>query len=347
MTPFRFLVLLGICMAWGLHFSVIKSTITGVPPIFYAFMRMTVVAVLLIPFLRWHKGQMRPVLFAGLCFGALNYAFFFSGLKLVPASVGAILIEFYVPIAMLFSIIFLNEHVGWRRFFGAGLAVIGVMIIVGGGDEGLSPEDNLLIGGLLIIGGATAEAAGAILVKKIDGVKPLQLLAWFAVAGTLMTAFLTIIFERGQLDFLRADNTHLVFLAVGYSALIASIFGHTSYYWLLQRVDVSQVAPAGLMTTVFGILGGVFLLNETFTFQLVLGSVITMTGVAIIVVRSAQKASASETEPLPVAGPVGVRIQESNSVLHEASDVSEVIAEEADEMHAPTADDRKTPQDDS
>ncbi|MEM9233251.1 MAG: DMT family transporter, partial [Pseudomonadota bacterium] len=250
MTPFRFAVLVAVCVAWGLHFSVIKATISEVPPIFYVAMRMALVAALLIPFLKWHTGQMKFILAAAVCFGGLNYAFFFSGMKFVPASIGAILIEVYVPVAMIFSVIFLHEQVGWRRIFGAAMALGGVMIILSGGNEGLGPNDRLLLGGMLIMAGAVAEAAGAILVKKIDGVAPLQMLAWFGVVGALMAAVFTLLFERDQLAFMATPERTNIFMAILYSAVIASIFGHSCYYWLLQRVDVSQVAPAGLMTTV-------------------------------------------------------------------------------------------------
>ena len=327
MTPFRFAVLLAICVAWGLHFSVVKSTITGVPPIFYAAMRMTLVAVFLIPFLKWHRGQMKMIFAAGACFGALNYATFFSGLKYVPASIGAIVIEFYVPAAMIFSVIFLHERVGWRRIVGATLAIVGILIIISGGDTGLGPDDRLFLGGLLVMCGALSEAAGAILVKKIDAIAPLQMLAWFGAVGAVSCWIFTLLFEQNQFDFLSEAGRTNVFLAVLYSAVIASIFGHSSYYWLLQRVDVSQIAPAGLMTTVFAVAGGVFLLGETFTLRLAAGALVTMTGVAIIVVRSAQRATERETEPLPVAGPVGVRIEESNLATDNEPDASDEAEE--------------------
>ena len=311
MTPVRFAILLLVCTAWGLHFPVIKSTIGGVDPIFYAVMRMSLVALILAPLLRWHHGQMARVLMAGVFFGGLNYACMFSGLKYLPASIGAILIEFYVPIAMVFSIIFLNEKVGWRRVFGGALAFAGVMVILSGGDTGLSEGDSLVLGGIFILGAATSEAAGAILIKKIDGVSPLRLLAWFALVGSIVTLFLSAIFERDQFAFLNEEARSGILWAVLYSAVVASIIGHSSYYWLLQRLDVSQVAPAGLMTTVIAVAGGVFLLDETFSFRLAMGALVTMTGVAIIVFRSAQKATQKEAVPLPVVEPTGLTLSET------------------------------------
>lgn len=334
MTLFRFLVLMAVCAVWGIHFTVIKSTIDNVPPIFYVAIRMVLVAAILAPLLKWHIGQMPRVFAAALSLGFINYAFLFSGLKLVPASLGAILIEFYVPIAMIFSVLFLNERVGWRRIAGAVLACSGVFIIVSGGGAGLSVGDRFFLGASLILMAAVAEASGAILIKKIEGVSPLQLLAWFAVVGASCSMLLTLTIERDQLAFLSEPGRIGVLGALLYSALGASLFGHATYYWLLQRVDVSQLAPAGLMTTVIGVAAGVFILGEIFTFRLAIGAIVTMTGVAIIVFRSAQKATEKEAEPLPIAGPATLRFQENLSFEDEEHKDSDNKRKEKGEIDA-------------
>src|SRR3990172_6157066 len=80
------MVLIAMCAVWGLHFVVVKLAVGAAPPMFYAAARMTLVALIMAPFLGWHKGQMRTVLLGGLCLGALNYAFLFNGLRHATAS---------------------------------------------------------------------------------------------------------------------------------------------------------------------------------------------------------------------------------------------------------------------
>ena len=173
---------------------------------------------------------------------------------------------------------------------------------------------------MLIICGGMSEATGAIFIKKIHGVSALQLLSWFALIGSGLTLVLSLTLESGQFAFLGTPARGGIIAAVLYSAVIASIIGHASYYWLLQRLDVSQVAPAGLMTTVIAVGAGVFLLGETFTFRLAFGALLTMTGVAIIIFRSAQKAIEKEVEPLPVMGPAALRIEEANEMAEMEED---------------------------
>ncbi len=298
MKPARLLLLLGITLAWGLHFSVIKVTVDDVPPLFYVSLRMALVALLLTPFRRWHPGKMRTILIAGACFGGLNYAFMFWGLKLTTASVSAVVIESYVPIATLFSVLFLGERVGLPRIAGMTVALLGVAVIATGRSDATGSV-NLPLGALCIVTAATFEAAGAIFVKKVTGVSALGLLSWFGVVGASVTGLLSLLFERGQLEPFAPPTDWSVVAALAYSVLVASIFAHASYYYLLQRVEVSRLAGSGLLASVFAVGFGVTLLGEPLSPRFVVGGLMTLAGVGIVLLR--QEKARTKLAPEPVA----------------------------------------------
>jgi O-acetylserine/cysteine efflux transporter len=288
-------VLLTMCAVWGLHFVVIKLAVGAVPPMFYAAARMTLVAAIMSPFLRWRAGEMRYVLVAGLCLGAANYAFLFNGVKQATASASAIAIELYVPFATLLSVVFLGERIGWRRILGIGLAFAGVALIaLGRGEARISTGV-----GLVALAGLT-EAVGAILVKR-SRMKPQELLAWFAMIGTVFLWTATLLFERNQFESLAQSNRLLVLLAVVYSAVGGSIFGHTAYYWLLQRLPVSLVASSALLTTMLGVTFSVLLLNEPLTTRFLVGGVMAMGGIAVVLLRSTKGRIVEPGAPEPIA----------------------------------------------
>ena len=54
-------VMVVLCVAWGFHYVVNKAAVAEIPPIFYAAMRRTLVAVGLAPFLRWRSGKIRII----------------------------------------------------------------------------------------------------------------------------------------------------------------------------------------------------------------------------------------------------------------------------------------------
>lgn len=288
-------------MAWGFHYVVVKVAVGEIPPIFYAAVRMAIVAAVLSPFLRWRPGKMKLVLLAALCFGAVNYALLFSGLRLATASASAIANQLYVPFATILSVVFLKETIGWRRIVGIALAFGGVAVIAISRDQQVEGA-RIGIGVGLVAAATFVEANGSILVKKASGFKPWELLAWFGLVGAPCLFAISAATEQGRMAALAASDKRLVIGAVLYSALIASVFGHTAYYWLIQRRPVSEVASSTLLTTFFAVSFSVAILSEPFTLAFVIGGVMTLVGVAIVVLRAPQVApEPGAPEPIVIA----------------------------------------------
>ncbi len=282
-------VLLAMCLVWGFHFVVIKLAVGELPPMLYAAVRMTLVAVVMAPFLRWRADQMPAVLSAGVCLGALNYALMFTGLKYATASAAAIAMELHVPFATILSVIFLKDRVGWRRILGISLAFLGVAVIALGENGDGAPGSNIPLGVALVAGGAFSESVGAILVKKSTGFKPFELLAWFAVVGAVGLWLMTFLFETGQGAAFAASDKWLIAGAILYSAIGASVFGHSAYYWLLQRLPVSVVAPSVLLTMMIAVFFGVVLLGDPFGLRMIVGGLMVLAGVGVVILRNTKK----------------------------------------------------------
>ena len=116
---------------------------------------------------------------------------------------------------------------------------------------------------------------------------PRQLLAWFAVVGTAVLWPLTLSLEPGGVGEALA-RPKLLGLAMLYTAGFVSILAHGSYYWLLQRLPLSTVAPSGLLTTVIGVAGAVLILGEDFTWELAAGMALVLVGVGIVLWRQSR-----------------------------------------------------------
>lgn len=297
--PLREILLLAVvCLVWGGHMLVIRVTVADTPPMFYVAIRLTLMILILSPFLRWRTGSMLRVAAAGAFLAGFNYALMFTGFKYATASAGAIAMELSPPFATILSVIFLHEKVGWRRIAGIALAFLGVALIA------LNPtEQGVGVGVGLIALAALSEAAGSVLVKSLKGFRPIELLACFAVVGAVINWTGTAVFESGQIDSL-SNQPLAVGGAILYSIFLASIFGHTSYYWLLQRRPVSMIAPSLLLTTLFAVLLGVLILGEQLTPMMMAGGLMTIAGVGVILLRSSPKSPATvaagpEPHPAP------------------------------------------------
>lgn len=297
MSAKEIIVLIAICFVWGLHFVVIKLTVQGIAePLFYAAMRVSLVTLILLPFLKWQRGQMKFVLLGGLGYGALNYAFMFPALKLTTAAAATIAIELYMPLSIIMSAIFLGERVGRYRIAGVALAFLGVIVLAStksGGEIG----PYYALGIAMIAVAALAESIGAVGVKKTNDIHPLSLLAWFTLIGSCVLWPLSFVLEDNQLKAFAPEVRWKFAAAVTYSVLLVSIFAHASYYWLLARQPMYRVASSGVLTTFFGVVFGITLLGEPITPHFIIGGFLAISGVIIILRRNQSHAREALDEP--------------------------------------------------
>lgn len=289
MAPRELIMLVLMCIVWGSHLVVLRATAGElVDPLFYAALRMTLVALILSPLLKIHPGQMIRIACAGFCLGGLNYAFMFTGFSYAPASIGAMVMELYVPVTMVMAVIFLKERIGLPRITGMLLAIAGVGLIAWSSSSAGGGDAPLVGIGLLVLA-ILSEASGAIFVKKIEGVRPLELLGWFAIFGSGLLWTATLSLESDQLAVFGEDTLWPFLAALSFTVFGASLFGHTTFYWLIQRLPVNQVSSSTLMATIIAVSGGVLFLGEPITWQFLVGGAMTLAGVGVILIRTRPK----------------------------------------------------------
>tara|TARA_R110001592_G_scaffold289488_1_gene558648 strand:+ start:28 stop:930 length:903 start_codon:yes stop_codon:yes gene_type:complete len=276
-----FLLLFAVCLVWGLNIVLTRWVVAdvGVPPLFFAAVRFTGVALFLIPFLKPKPADLKMLFIIAMLIGSLNFALLFMGLQQAEASAAAVTGQLGVPISTLMSMAFLGETIGWRRGLGIMLAFAGVVLIaVDPGSFGIS------VGLLYIVASAFIGSAGGILMKRMSPISGMQMQAWVGLFSFLPLFLVSGLFESNQLERYLAGGWP-VWLASLFAIVGVSIFGHGAFYTLIKKYDVSLLSPLTLMTPIWGVIFGIVLLNEPITARLVLGSVISLTGVFVIAVR--------------------------------------------------------------
>jgi O-acetylserine/cysteine efflux transporter len=274
-----FLVLIN--LIWGFNLIASKVGVLHFPPILFTALRFSILALVLLPFLRWHPGQMQRLLLAAALSGGLQYAVLFMGIRATPdVSSVAIAGQLGVPFTTLLSVLFLGEVIRWRRGLGIALAFLGVAIIA------FQPHLLASRAGLaLVVASALIGSAGLVAVKSLGAsLKPLELQAWFALSGLPLLYPLSAWLEDGQGAAL-ASASALDWGALLFTALVSSLIAHTGYYWLVRRYPVTSVSPLTTLSPVFGVAFGVLLYGDALTARILLGGLATLIGVTIIARR--------------------------------------------------------------
>ena len=283
MRPSHLVFVVLINLIWGFNIVTGKVGVIEFKPMLFTFLRFALLALVLAPFLRIHRGRMWLVFWIAMTTGGLHFAFIYAGLYLVDdVSTVAIAIQLVVPFSTILSIIFLKEVVGWKRRLGILLSFSGVLIL------GFDPRVIDYAGGLtLVVIAAMSGSVGFLLMKKLAGLTIFELQAWIAAYSWPVMLLLSVLFESDQLLTLRAAGI-VGWGAVIYTALFASLVGHGGMYYLMQRYDLSQLAPLTLLATLFAVVFGVLLLGDTLTDRMLIGGLLTTIGVFVIAMRQRQ-----------------------------------------------------------
>jgi O-acetylserine/cysteine efflux transporter len=271
----------GICLLWAINTILSKIAVSdmNVPPLFFGAVRFGVVALAAAPWLLPAPKPWWRLIVVGLTMGGGTFALAFIGLKTASPSAVAIVSQLGVPATTVLSILILGERIHWRRGLGIALSLTGVVTVM------WHPEDFSASAGLLLVAaGAVLGGLGAVTMKQMTGVRPLTFQAWVGLISFMPLIFATAILEPGAPAIAMAAGWQLAAIIL-FSALIVSVIGHTTYYWLIQRYEANLISPLTLMMPLFTIALGVVITNDEITPRLLIGTVVALAGVLMITLR--------------------------------------------------------------
>lgn len=281
MRPRHFLLFVLICLVWASNNVLSKVLVSHwhVPPLFYTTLRFAIVLVCTLPWLRPVPRPVWRIVVLGALMGGGNFALMFIALNWVSASEAAIVVQTSVPMTTLLSIAMLGERIRWRRTLGIALAFFGVLIVM------YQPGFRISAGMGLLLASALCGSLGAIMMKQMGEIAPLQFQAWVAAMAVAFIAPLSLAFEPHAIAATAAVGWP-VLAAVLYSALVTSIFAHTAYYFLIAKYEANLVSALTLMTPLMTIGLGSALIADPIDAKMIVGTAIALTGVLIIALRT-------------------------------------------------------------
>jgi O-acetylserine/cysteine efflux transporter len=267
-------------LIWGLNLIASKIGVGEFPPIFFTALRFGSLALFLVPMLRIHRGQMTNLFAAVMLTGPAAFALLFAGIFLAEdAATVAVASQMGVPFSTLMSVWFLGETIRWRRTLGIVLAFGGIVII------SFDPRVFAYWEGLaLVVASSFVSALGLIFLKRLKGIRPLELQSWVALVGGSILVLLSLMLEGGQMDAVR-NATWEGWAALFFTTVMSSLIAHTAWYFLIGRYPVTSLSPITLLSPLFGIFFGVTLLDDQLTARMLAGGAVTLIGVLIVVLR--------------------------------------------------------------
>ncbi len=285
-------LLLLIQTVWGVNWITSKLAVTEFGPLLMVALRFGIAFAFVVPFLRWHPGQMRNLMIGSLLTGPLSFATGFISLSMAtdiaPLAVAS---NLGVPFATLLAALFLGDKIGIWRGSALVLSFGGVLFM--GFDPAVFAQGSALA---LQAVSAFFWAAAAIFLRKVQGVAALETQAWVALFTWPALALGSMLFENHP----GSTILHASWAGWGSLAVVifgATLFGHSGFFWLLRRYPIPLLAPFLLLAPIIGAISGALYFGHVITWRMILGGLLTLSGVLIITIREGQKRKREAAEP--------------------------------------------------
>ena len=277
----RFFILfciLIVVVLWSMNFVFIKFVLNEFDVFTALFFRMSLVAILLIPFVKKpHKSEYVILGLTTLVLVPGHYGLLFLSL-METTSVGSIsvVIQLSIPFSVLLAWIFYKDYPGFLRITGLAIAFAGIVILF----YEPSMFDNLTA---LSIATLSALCLGlySILVKKIKKLSSLGIIAYTSLLGAPCLYLLTIL-NGEDITSVFGIESQLAWASFLYTVVGGSILGHGLWAWLVKYQSISLISPFLLLVPILAVALSAIFLNEVITFEFLLTSGIIIFGISLV-----------------------------------------------------------------
>jgi O-acetylserine/cysteine efflux transporter len=285
-----------VAVAWGLNFVVIDIGLESFPPLLFAALRFTLVALPAVFLVGLPRTGWRTVVGVGLFTSTGQFALLFVGMDQgLPAGLASLVLQVQTVFTILLAMAVLGERLTRARAAGVALAVVGIAIIALGRDG-----DVPLLALALCIGAAASWGVGNVIMRAAQPPEPLALIVWSSLVPPLPLAGLSLAFEGGGSwgdAFAGLGGAGL--LALAYVVVVSTFFGYGVWTWLMARHPASTVAPFTLLVPVVGIATAWLVRDETPGAAELAGAAVVLAAVALATGLVGRRAPAAPAPPLP------------------------------------------------
>lgn len=281
---FAGLLLVALCLSWGLNHVAIKLANEGLQPVFQSGLRSALGAIVVFLWCRLRgirlferDGTLIAGTIAGLLFGT-EFLLVYLALDYTTVSRSVIFLyttPFMVALGAHFFVP--GERMTWMRAIGLAAAFSGVVIAFS--DELSLPSPQALIGDTMSVFAACAWAA-TIIVIKVTALRTASaekvLLYQLAVAAVLQLALAPFFGP-----FVR-DVTPLVIGAFTFQVVVVVAITYVVWFWLIRQYPAAQLSAFTFLTPLFGVVFGGLLLAEPLSPRLLAALALVAAGIYLV-----------------------------------------------------------------
>ena len=271
---------------WGLSMPLTKiatSTGHGVFGLIFWQLIFVALALSLVQLVRWRRPMVRPrhlflLLVIAYVGTLIPNSITYISIRNLPAGVYSIVLSLVPMSAFAIAALMGNEPFASRRLWGLLLGLTAVLLIIG--PEASLPAPGLWVFVLLGAGATVCYGFEGNFIARfgLGGLGPVEVLLFSSVVGAVFAMPLAV--ATGQFIDLTAPWKSAEWALLGLSVMHA--MAYVGYIWLVGRAGAVFAAQISYPVTLFGVLGSMLVLGETYSGWIWLALVIMLAGLFLV-----------------------------------------------------------------
>jgi drug/metabolite transporter (DMT)-like permease len=291
MTPLLALKLVTVAALWGGTFIAGRILSQSLPSMTAAFSRFFVASILLVMVAvrmegklpRLNLEQILLTAFLGVTGIFLYNICFFGALATVPAGRTSLFVSLTPIVTAIVAGLVFRERLGFRRWIGIVVALVGAIIVITRGDliKGITDiSQSLGQGELMMLGSVFSWAAYTLISRKaLETLSPIAATTYGTLWGFLFLSA-GAIGEVNEVDWILLDWR--VWTSIFYLGAFGTVLAFIWYYQGIRAVGPSRTAIFTNLVPAFGVLFSAVLLGEPILISMVVGGLIAVLGVSLV-----------------------------------------------------------------
>jgi drug/metabolite transporter (DMT)-like permease len=266
---------------WGLAFVFIRVAVMPLGPVALVELRLVIAGLALALYVRSLgmaldvRGRWRVYLPIALLNSAVPFVLIAAAQRELAASYTVILVSTSPLFAALIAAVALQEPLTLRKVAGLGLGIAGVALLIGWNPAALDLPPLWAIAAVLAAALLYA-IAGVYTRIFAQGIPPIATAAGSQLGAALLVLPFVAAVPPGAMP------TPLEWLNVLALALASSALAFILYFQLIRSIGPVKTLTVNFLTPIFGVGGGVLLLGERITANMLSGAAVILVGTALV-----------------------------------------------------------------
>lgn len=276
-------LILLITIIWGYAWVFMKASLGFMGPFtFSAFRFGTGAVTLLLVVWLWKAGKpprnmWKHLIIVGILQTSIVFLLVMYGMQFVDAGKSSVLLYSMPLWSSIFAVKILGEKISAGKVIGLGIGMLGLLTILGW-DIFMIQDPEVIFGEILIVVAAISWAVSNVYYRiKLQDMNKIQVTAYQMLFGTIGIIIASLFAEWGDPVQLTGESIfYILFTGVLASALCFSV-----WFLLLSTIDMVTATLSTLLVPVFGLFFGWWILEETLTTGIIVGSVLILVGIVV------------------------------------------------------------------